>query len=294
MQGSAHFEASATSAAAAPPCSGISSPSPRAPATNAFGQPIGPPAGAPATAPTRATARRLPGRWCSLEPLDAAAHGGSLFRAWSLAPDDRGWTYLWAERPATPAACAALLASYAATDDPLHFAVVLPCGAAAGTLSLMRVDARSGCAEVGHVNFASPLLARGTAATEAVYLLLRAAFEGGFRRLEWKCDALNAGSVRAAARYGFTPEGVFREHFAYKGRLRDTAWFSLLRGAWEGAGGARAALEAWLRPANFDASGAQREPLAAVAARLKAAAGAEAAGAAAALRAGGGAFEQDV
>ena len=239
-------------------------------ALNPFGQPIGP--ATPftrATPPTRATAVSLRGAYCALEPLCAEGHGEALYRAWAAAPDDRGWTYLWHERPPTPAACSALLAAFAATDDPLHFAVVTPAQGAVGTLALMRLDGAHGCFEVGHVNFTSPHLARSRAATEAVFLLLRAGFGAGFRRAEWKCDALNAGSVRAAARYGFSAEGVFRSHIVYKGRTRDTAWFSLLREEWEGPCGMCAAMEKWLQPDNFDASGCQRAPLAAVAAALK-------------------------
>ena len=238
------------------------------PATDAFGQPIGPPSAYvvhSARAPTRATAAPLRGAYCTLEPLSVASHSASLFRAWSAAADARGWAYLWAERPPTAAACDALVASFSASDDPLHYAVVLPDGGGAvGTAAFMRVDGGHGCVEIGHVNFTSPLLARSRAATEAIYLLLSAAFDAGFRRVEWKCDALNAASVRAAGRYGFTPEGVFRAHIVYKGRERDTAWFALLRGEWEGPTGRRAALEAWLAPSNFDAAGAQRAPLRAI------------------------------
>lgn len=202
------------------------------------------------------------GRYCTLEPLQEQRHADSLWRAWSASPDDSGWTYLWNERPTSPEACTALLSAFAANDDPLHFAVVAAAtGEAVGTLALMRLDAAHGNVEVGHVNFTSPLISRSRMATEAVYLLTLAAFDAGFRRVEWKCDALNAPSVRAAARYGFVPEGVFRAHIVYKSRLRDTAWFALLREEWEGPRGRRAALEQWLNSTNFDEAGAQVKSL---------------------------------
>jgi RimJ/RimL family protein N-acetyltransferase len=242
---------------------------------NAHGQPVGPPSAfLPLPPLRRAATPPLPGAYCTLRPLDPAAHGADLAAAWAQSPA-AAWTYLWAERPASAAAAAALLAGYAATDDPLHLAVCDAArgGAAVGTLALMRIDAAQGVCELGHVNFSSPLVARSRVATEAVALALRHAFGLGFRRVEWKCDALNAPSVRAAARYGFSPEGVFREHMVVKGRLRDTAWFALLAGEWARAAGP--ALERWLAPGNFDGAGAQRQALGAL--REAAAAGAPAA-----------------
>jgi RimJ/RimL family protein N-acetyltransferase len=207
----------------------------------------------------RASAPTLRGAYCTLSPLDPASHGADLARAWDLSAES-AWTYLWAPRPQSSAATAALLEGYAATDDPLHFAVCDAAhgGAAVGTLALMRVDMVHGVCELGHINFTSPLVARSRVATEAVALLLRFAFCCGFRRVEWKCDALNAPSVRAAKRYGFTQEGVFREHMVVKGRLRDTAWFSMLVGEWAES---CPALERWLAPSNFDETGKQRERL---------------------------------
>ena len=231
---------------------------------NALGQPVGAPSAVTPLPPLlRAAARPLLGAYCTLHPLDAATHGADLAAAWALSPAS-AWTYLWAERPASPAAAAALVAVFAATDDPLHFAVCDAArgGAAVGSLALMRIDAAHGVCEVGHVNFASPLVAQTRVATEAVALLLGFAFGLGFRRVEWKCDALNAPSLRAARRYGFSAEGVFREHMVVKGRLRDTAWFALLAHEWARAAGP--ALERWLAPANFGEDGAQKESLAAL------------------------------
>jgi RimJ/RimL family protein N-acetyltransferase len=150
----------------------------------------------------------------------------------------------------------------AASEDPLHFAVVdLASGRAVGTLALMRIDAANGVVEVGHVMF-SPHLQRTPLSTEAQYLLMRHVFdELGYRRYEWKCDSLNAPSRRTAQRLGFTFEGVFRQAIVTKGRNRDTAWFAVIDGDWPAL---RAAFEAWLAPDNFDADGHQRQGLAAL------------------------------
>lgn len=227
---------------------------------NSFGQPVGAAiVWAPLPPLRRASMRPLAGRYCRLEVLDPVVHGSTLAVAWEQSPA-MAWTYLPVERPSTPASRAALMEGFAASDDPMHFAVLDTAhgGAAVGSLALMRVDTVHGVCEIGHVNFTSPLVARSRMATEAVALLLGFAFEAGFRRIEWKCDALNAPSVRAALRYGFKAEGVFREHFVIKGRLRDTAWFALLRSEWEPV---RAALQCWLAPKNFDEDGVQLRAL---------------------------------
>ncbi|HET9948325.1 MAG TPA: GNAT family protein, partial [Longimicrobiales bacterium] len=128
----------------------------------------------------------------------------------------------------------------------------------AGLASYLRIAPEHGSIEVGHVHF-GPALRRTPAATEAMYLMMRRAFdELGYRRYEWKCDALNAPSRRAAERLGFTYEGTFRQHIVYKGRNRDTAWYSILDAEWPRV---RSALEAWLDPSNFDAEGRQRRRL---------------------------------
>lgn len=147
----------------------------------------------------------------------------------------------------------------AASEDPLHFAVIARAsGRAVGTLALMRIDPPNGVAEVGHVTF-SPLLKRTPVSTEAQFLLMRRVFdELGYRRYEWKCDSLNAPSRQAALRLGFQFEGIFRQAVVYKGRSRDTAWFSIIDGEWPAR---RAAFEQWLAPENFDAQGRQRARL---------------------------------
>ncbi|HYW50073.1 MAG TPA: GNAT family protein, partial [Gemmatimonadaceae bacterium] len=142
--------------------------------------------------------------------------------------------------------------------DPLCFAVIdAASSAAVGIASYMRIAPEQGSLEVGHINF-SPALQRTPVATEAMYLMMRHAFELGYRRYEWKCDALNAPSRAAAQRLGFAFEGVFRNALVYKGRNRDTAWYSIIDSEWPAV---RSAFERWLGPENFDAHGAQRVQL---------------------------------
>ena len=201
----------------------------------------------------------IAGRWCRLEPLDAGRHADDLFAAYAVAPDARDWTYLPLERPADADALRALVASQALSRDPLHFAIVAAdTGHAVGSAALMRIDPVNGVIEVGHINF-SPDLKRTRAGTEAIFLLMRLAFDLGYRRLEWKCDSLNAPSRRAALRYGFTFEGIFRQAVVTKGRNRDTAWYAIIDRDWPGV---RARIAAWLEPGNFDLAGRQRRPLA--------------------------------
>jgi RimJ/RimL family protein N-acetyltransferase len=126
-----------------------------------------------------------------------------------------------------------------------------------GVASYLRIAPAVGTIEVGHIHF-SPLLQRTPAATEAMYLMMRHAFELGYRRYEWKCDALNAPSRRAAERLGFSFEGIFRQAVVVKGRNRDTAWYACIDREWPAR---REAFERWLDPANFDAEGRQRQPL---------------------------------
>ncbi|HSF98874.1 MAG TPA: GNAT family protein [Ornithinibacter sp.] len=197
----------------------------------------------------------LAGRTCVLEPLDAS-HVGDLGQAWG-ATDDAHWTYLPMVRPDGTDAVARLVESM--VDDPgwVTYAVLVE-RRAEGVLSLMRIDAANGVVEIGAVIFGG-LLVRTVASTEAQRLLMGHVFDGlGYRRLEWKCDALNAGSRRAAERLGYTLEGVFRQAVVTKGRNRDTAWFSLLDGEWPAV---RERLDAWLDPANFDDTGRQRQRL---------------------------------
>ena len=202
----------------------------------------------------------LEGRHVRLERLDAGRHGPGLFAAGhGPGADPRLWDYLPYGPFPDEAAFAAWLTGMAAARDPVFFALVDPgTGRPCGMASYLRIAPEHGSIEIGHIWFGAGLQ-RTTAATEAIFLLAARAFDGlGNRRLEWKCDAANARSRRAAARFGFTFEGVFRQHMVVKGRNRDSAWYSILDGEWPAV---RAAFERWLDPANFDAAGVQRTAL---------------------------------
>lgn len=200
----------------------------------------------------------LSGRFCRVEALDATRHGDELFEAFS-ADDGRMWTYMPYGPFSDRAAYQAWLAQHAPSRDPLFHAIVdATSGEALGVASYLRIDPANGCIEVGHIAL-SPRLQRSAAATEAMYLMMRQAFELGYRRYEWKCDALNAPSRAAAARLGFSFEGIFRQAVVVKGRNRDTAWFSVIDKEWPALA---AAFEAWLAPGNFDDQGRQRQSLA--------------------------------
>lgn len=221
-------------------------------------QPVGPdvPGWTPRPAPP---ATPIEGRYARVERLDAARHAGELFEANARDVAGRNWTYLFDAKPATPEAYRAWVAKASSTDDPLFHAIVdRGTGRAAGVAALMRVDRANGVIEVGHINFAPPLQ-RTRAATEAIFLLMRRAFdELGYRRFEWKCDSLNAPSRAAALRFGFAFEGIFRQAVIYKGRNRDTAWYSIIDKEWPAR---KSAFEQWLDPSNFDADGRQRRRL---------------------------------
>jgi RimJ/RimL family protein N-acetyltransferase len=207
----------------------------------------------PASPPAREALR---GDRVQLEPLDPDRHAEDLQAA--ATGDPHLWDYLPYGPFEDVEAMRAHLAVQAASEDPLFFAVVEG-GRARGVVSYLRIEPAYGCIEIGHIWFGASLQ-RTAGATEAIYLLARHAFDTlGNRRLEWKCDAANARSRRAAERFGFTFEGVFRQHMIIKGRNRDTAWFALLDGEWPAA---RQAFETWLRRENFDADGRQRTPLA--------------------------------
>jgi RimJ/RimL family protein N-acetyltransferase len=209
----------------------------------------------PAKPPPR---ERIEGETVQLEPLSPSRHGDQLVA--STAGADSTWSYL----PYGPFArnddFMRWLEERAPIDDPLTFTIIdREADAARGLASFMSFVPEHGVIEIGHI-WLSPQLQRTRQATEAIYLMSRRAFEElGNRRLEWKCDALNAASRRAAERFGFTFEGVFRQHRVIKGRNRDTAWYSITDGEWPLR---RAALEAWLSPSNFDASGRQQRSLA--------------------------------
>ncbi|MCB1548042.1 MAG: GNAT family N-acetyltransferase [Hyphomicrobiaceae bacterium] len=224
---------------------------------NALGQPIGRPL--PGwTQPPRPSREPMEGRWCQLVPLDPAAHGAALFQANSLDVEGRNWTYMGYGPFATQADYMAWLESVAGKDDPFYLTIIdTRSGEPVGVATYMRIDPPNGVIEVGNINY-SPRLQRTPAATEAMYLMMARAFALGYRRYEWKCDSLNTPSWRAAERLGFRFEGIFRQAVIYKGRNRDTAWLSVIDSEWPLL---EAAFKAWLDPANFDASGAQRRGL---------------------------------
>lgn len=209
----------------------------------------------PARPPRRSP---LVGETVALEPLDPARHGDDLFAASKGA--DETWEYL-AYGPFTGRdEFVRWLEGRAPLDDPLTFALVdRASGAARGLASFMRMDPPNGVIEVGHI-WLSPALQRTRQATEAIYLMAKNAFEDlGNRRFEWKCDSANEPSRRAAERFGFVYEGIFRQHMVTKGRNRDTAWYSMTDGEWPSR---RAAFDAWLAADNFDDSGRQKRSLA--------------------------------
>jgi RimJ/RimL family protein N-acetyltransferase len=217
-------------------------------------QPIGEPVdGHPAKRPDRVTLRGLA---VTLVPLDAYAHADALFERANGGDKDRSWTYLFDGPYSDPAVFKANIAAKAESTDPLFFAILdNASGAAVGYQTLMRIDTTHRVIEVGNILY-TPAMQRTIGATEAQYLFARYVFDDlGYRRYEWKCNDLNAPSKRAAARFGFTFEGVFREHMIVKGRNRDTAWFSMLDHEWPAR---RRAFERWLDPANFDAQGQQK------------------------------------
>jgi RimJ/RimL family protein N-acetyltransferase len=202
----------------------------------------------------------IAGRYVRIEKLDPAHHASDLWG--QVAGAEPIWDFLPYGPFLSLAAFTDWLTERALPADPLCFAVIdRGRGQAQGLLSLMEVRPAAGVIEVGHI-LSAPALQRTAAATEAIYLAARLVFEElGYRRFEWKCNDLNAASKRAALRFGFTFEGVFRQHNVVKGRNRDTAWFAMLDGDWPAR---KAAFGKWLQPDNFDAAGRQRTALSAL------------------------------
>lgn len=204
--------------------------------------------------------RPLHGRWMRLDHVSATKHAADLFESFDgKDPEGHIWTYLGYGPFSSLAAFTEWLKAREAARDPWFYAFVRRgTGKATGMGAFMRNDAANGVIEIGHI-WMSPELQKTREATEAIFLMMRHCFDDlGVRRLEWKCDALNAPSRQAAARFGFTFEGIFRQHYVVKGRNRDTAWFSMLDTEWPRA---KAAFEDWLREDNFDANGRQKAKL---------------------------------
>lgn len=225
---------------------------------NELGQPIGfaVPGWKPVARPSRAA---MEGRLVRLVAPEPAAHAAGLFAAFAADKENRIWTYL----PYGPFASAGDVQKWMEAtcmgEDPLfHVILDKASGRPLGVASYLRIDPAAGVIEVGHINY-SPALQRTAHATETMFLMMKRVFdELGYRRYEWKCDALNAPSRKAAERLGFQYEGTFRQATMYKGRNRDTAWYAIIDKDWPRL---KQAYEAFLAPDNFTADGAQKRPL---------------------------------
>jgi len=225
---------------------------------NHLGQPIGFPL--PGwTARPRPPHTPMEGRLCRVEPVDIDRHAADLHAANLEDREGRNWTYLAYGPIATLGEYRDWMRKTCLGDDPFFHAIIdRKTGRAVGVASFMRIDPAPGVIEVGHINYAPPLQ-RTAAATEAMFLMMRRVFdELGYRRYEWKCDALNAPSRAAALRFGFRYEGIFRQATIYKQRNRDTAWYAIIDRDWPAL---KAGYQRWLDPGNFDAGGRQRQKL---------------------------------
>jgi len=223
---------------------------------NCWGQPVGEalPDWRPAVRPV---AIELHGRFCQLRPLHSN-HSEALFAAFSLALDDRDWTWLGSSRPQSLREMQSWVAGKCCDPGLVPYAVVDNLsGRITGVVCFANIDCQNGAIEIGHVTW-SPLMQRRPTGTEALYLLLQHAFSLGYRRVAWRCDSLNLASRRAAERIGFTFEGRFRQAMTRKQRNRDTDWLSIIDGEWPAT---ERALQAWLAPGNIDGSGHQRHKL---------------------------------
>jgi RimJ/RimL family protein N-acetyltransferase len=201
----------------------------------------------------------LEGRYVRLEPLSAARHGDGLYEASTVADAAERFRWLFEYPPESRAAFQPWLEKAEASQDPLFFAVIdKASGKVAGRQTLMRIDQTFGVMEIGNIYW-GPLVSRKPAATEAHFLFMKYAFDGlGYRRWEWKCNNRNEPSKRAAERFGFIFEGIFRQHLIVKGENRDTAWFSIIDKEWPTL---KTAYEGWLDPSNFDSDGNQKHRL---------------------------------
>ncbi len=201
----------------------------------------------------------LKGQFCRLEPLNADKHSDDLYAAFALDTTGKLWTYMPTEPFQSEAEVRAWAGHNASLDDPIFYAVVdNKTDKAIGVAAYLRINPAMGCIEVGHLTF-SPLLQRTPLATEAMFLMMQYVFDVlGYRRYEWKCDSLNAASCRAAKRLGFQFEGIFRQALVYKGRNRDTSWFSIIDKAWPML---KTKFQTWLSMDNFDENGNQHRRL---------------------------------
>ncbi len=209
------------------------------------------------TPPSRPERVSIQGRYCRLDPLDSDTGATELFAAFGEDSEGIDWLYLPYGPFATTEEFGAWLSQIARSDDPLFFTIRDLAGRAIGMASYLRIDPANGSIEVGHIHFA-PALQRTPAATEAMYLMMRQAFDLGYRRYEWKCNALNERSRNAALRLGLSYEGTFRQATVQKGRNRDTTWYAGIDSEWPAL---KTAFETWLDPGNFDSEDVQKTSL---------------------------------
>jgi RimJ/RimL family protein N-acetyltransferase len=203
----------------------------------------------------------MEGRYCRLERLNADRHATSLHNSNIVDAQGKNWTYLPYGPFETLDSYRSWVEEAQREKDPLFYSIIdRTAGSGLGVASYLRINPSSGSIEVGHINYA-PVLQRTPAATEAMFLMMQRVFQLGYRRYEWKCDALNGPSRSAALRLGFTFEGIFRQATVVKGRNRDTAWFAIIDAEWPKL---REAFQQWLNPSNFDDSGQQRIRLSAL------------------------------
>lgn len=197
----------------------------------------------------------LDGQYVRLEPLDVERHGDQLYAASSVADVDQRFRYLFDQPPASREDFTPWLEQSAANTETMFFAVIdKKTGLVAGRQALMRIEPQYGVIEIGNIYW-GPAISRQRGATEAQYLFMQYVFDGlGYRRYEWKCNNDNEPSKRAALRFGFTFEGIFRQHMVAKGLNRDSAWFSIIDSEWPAL---KRAYQAWLNPANFNENGEQ-------------------------------------
>ncbi len=231
---------------------------------NCLNQPIGFPV-ADWTPRPRPPRNAMEGKFCRIEALDPDLHAAALHEANLTDTEARIWTYMAYGPFKDLSSYRDWVTAYSRSEDPLFHAVIdKRTGKAAGVASYLRIDPANGAIEVGHINYAPPLQ-RTAAASEAMFLMMARVFdELGYRRYEWKCDALNAPSRKAAERLGFRYEGLFRQAATYKGRNRDTAWYAMTDKDWPAV---KAAFQAWLAADNFDRNGRQKTRLASFSSR---------------------------
>lgn len=207
----------------------------------------------------RPPSESLVGTYCRVEPFDLTQHADSLYTAFGLNTDEVNWTYLPYGPFKSKGEFIDWIEAASGGSDPLFHSIIdKSTGKAVGLATYLRIEPSIGVIEVGHIHF-SPLIQRTSISTEAMFLMMQRVFdELGYRRYEWKCDALNEPSKKAALRLGFTFEGIFRQATMYKGRNRDTAWFSIIDGEWPAI---KTGFEQWLSADNFNEHGQQRQSL---------------------------------